>query len=150
MAGSLAKIPCQVLICDDEERHNNHWWQYQSSSMDAKPCPRCQYDFYVGTDGRQRQAGSRGQVDERRWSCIRSFQKAGNCKVALSNGSELTRLLVKGTKTRPRRGHDRSALHNIPNCQIFLEGIVEANSMVLSRNVKLFRDTVRRNAEGCP
>jgi hypothetical protein len=30
-------------------------------------------------------------------------------------------------------GYDRSGLHNIQNCRICLNGIVEANSIVLSR-----------------
>jgi hypothetical protein len=38
-------------------------------------------------DGKLRAARLTGAVGERRWSCIRSFQKAGNCKVGLSNGS---------------------------------------------------------------
>jgi hypothetical protein len=39
------------------------------------------------------------------------------------------------------------ACTNIQNCQICLEGIVEANSIELSKNVKLSRDTLRRHAE---
>ena len=54
----------------------------------------------------------RGRVDERKWRCMRSLQKAGNCKVSLSNRSRWTRLPAKGTKTRPAE-HDRSAVHDV-------------------------------------
>jgi hypothetical protein len=99
----LASLVLRRRGHDDEETQNNHWWQCQ-------PCERCQYGFYVGDEWKQRQPRAlTGAVGESRWSCIRCFQKAGNCKVGLSNRSGLTRLPAKATKTRPRRGggHDR-------------------------------------------